>query len=96
LKKFCSGKKNKITKSNLVHIELFIGHPDHWKNSPLFLKQYLMLEEDWNQDMWKLCYEYILLNHFDREIFQLLLGKNQELNNKDFEKKCLALFDLKK
>lgn len=89
------GKKNKITSPELNDIEFFISHPEHWKQSPEFLKQYLLIEEEWNQESWKLCYEFILINHFDKDVFQILLEKARELGNKDYEKKILALLATK-
>lgn len=89
------GKRNKITTSELDHVELFLSHPEHWKQSPEFLKQYLLIEEEWNQDLWKLCYEFILLNHFDKDVFQALLEKARELGNKEYEQKILALLATK-
>lgn len=85
------GKRNKITSLELNHIELFLSHPEHWKNSPEFLKQYLLIEAEWNQDLWKLCYEFILINHFDKEIFKSLLERARESGNKEYEKKFLEL-----
>lgn len=90
------GKRNQISLKDLEYIELFCTHPHHWKHSAVFLKQYLLLEEDWGVEMWKLCYEYILLHHFDKEIFELLLDKARESKNKDYEKKLMALFASKK
>lgn len=89
------GKRNKITSSELEHIELFLSHPEHWKQSPEFIKQYLLIEEEWSHDLWKLCYEFILLNHFDKDVFQSLLEKVRELGNKEFEKNILALLATK-
>ncbi|MDO9182035.1 MAG: hypothetical protein Q7U04_06485 [Bacteriovorax sp.] len=89
------GSVKKITEADLVHFELLNTHPDHWKASSLFLQQYLLLESDWKAEEWKLCYQYILLNHFDRDIFNLLLEKSQELKNKNTEKKIKELFDAK-
>lgn len=90
------GKRNKIVSFELKHIELYLYHPEYWKQSIEFIKQYLLIEEDWNQDLWKLCYEFILLHRFDKEIFRALLEKTRELNNKGYENKFLALFGLKK
>ncbi|MDD4976031.1 MAG: hypothetical protein PHY93_16875 [Bacteriovorax sp.] len=90
------GKRKKITQAELKHIEIFIVHPEHWKHSPEFLQQYLLLDEDWTLEQWKLCYEFILMNHFDKEIFTSLLGKANELNKKSIEKKFLEIFEKKK
>lgn len=90
------GKRNNISNADLnKYSELFINHPDHWKQSKEFLKQYLLLDTDWNQDMWKLCYEFILINHFDKYIFLALLDKARELKNIEQEKKIAALLNSK-
>jgi tetratricopeptide (TPR) repeat protein len=90
------GKREKITQEELKHIEIFLIHPEHWKRSSEFLQQYLLLDEDWALEQWKLCYEFILKNHFDKEIFIYLIGKANELNKKDVEKKFNELFEKKK
>ncbi|MBC7540386.1 MAG: hypothetical protein H7281_16300 [Bacteriovorax sp.] len=90
------GKRIKITQSELKHIEIFLDHPEHWKRSSEFLQQYLLLDEDWTLEQWKLCYEYILINHFDAEIFISLLEKTRELKKKPIEKKFIELLKAKK
>ncbi|MFA6237346.1 MAG: hypothetical protein WC635_08485 [Bacteriovorax sp.] len=90
------GKKIKVLSADLKHLELFLDHPEHWKQSSEFLKQYLLIEEEWDLNLWKYCYEFILLYHFDKEIFRMLLEKSRESKNKAFEKKLLSLLDSKK
>lgn len=85
------GKRNNISDSDLKYLDLFLTHPEHWKESREFLKQYLLLDEDWDQEMWKLCYEFILINHFDKDIFILLLNKSRNFKNKSYEKNFTSL-----
>ena len=94
--KILLGKEISGTQLESHNIELFLTHPDHWKKSSEFLKQYLLLEDNWSLSQWKLCYEYILLNHFDKEFFISLLEKTRELNKKKCEKKITELLKLKK
>lgn len=79
------GKKLKITNEDLKRIDLYIDHPDHWKYSPEFLAQSLLLDEDWNIEQWKRCYEYILIYKFNKHIFLALLGKTIDFKNKKAE-----------
>lgn len=87
------GKRSKVTQTELKHIDLLLNHPEHWKHSSDFLRQYLLLDENWTSDQWKLCYEYILINHFDKGIFMALLEKTRELNKKLNEKKFTELLE---
>ena len=90
------GKRKKITRVELIYIELFSDHPEYWKFSPEFLQQYLLLEDEWNVDQWKLCYEYILINHFDKDLFLALLEKAKEKKNAKAEKQLIHLLQTKK
>lgn len=90
------GKRKNIRSSDLKHIELFLYHPEHWKQFPEFIQQYLLLESEWNLDLWKLCYEYILIKHFDKDLFLVLLEKSIEMKDKANEKKFTNLLLAKK
>jgi hypothetical protein len=90
------GKRKTLLPSDLTRLDFLLTHADHWKNSSLFLKNYLLNEEEWRASHWKLCYEYILLNSFDREIFNLLLTKSEEIQNTEFENQILDLMKSKK
>jgi hypothetical protein len=79
LEKIILGKEVKITQGELVYIDILIEHPDHWKGSSEFLKQFLLIEDEWSLEQWKLCYEYILINFFDKDIFIFLLEKARDL-----------------
>lgn len=96
LTKVLLGKKENLESDDLINIEMLINHSEHWKKSAVFLKQYLLLEESWDLGLWKLCYEFILKNHFDKELFIVLLDRSREMKNKEFEKKLLKLFEVKK
>jgi tetratricopeptide (TPR) repeat protein len=87
------GIKSNIAKEDMVYFELMEAHAEYWKEFPEFLKQFILLENDWMIDQWKLCYEFILLNHFDKDIFIQLLEKSVELKNEKYEKKFVELFD---
>lgn len=91
------GKKNNINSEVIKeHIELLLHHSDHWKENPEFLKQYLLIEDVWGQELWKTCYEFILYNYFDRDIFLVLLDKAGDYKDKEYERKLQALLSLKK
>ncbi len=90
------GKKNNIAADDFKNIDLMEDHPEHWKEFPEFLKQYLLLDPEWSIDQWKLCYEFILLNHFERNIFFSLMEKSHERKNNKFERKFTELFAAKK
>lgn len=90
------GKRKKITASDLRHLDFLVEHPEHWKQFPDFLKQYLLFDDDWSLDKWKLCYEYVLKQHFDKEIFIVLLGKAGELEKRQAEQKFIELLQVKK
>ena len=90
------GKKGKITQLEFDRFDYFNQHPEHWKDSVSFLEQYLLLDENWKREQWTLCYEYILLNHFNKNIFNVLFLKTQERNNLIVEKKLNDLFKSKK
>lgn len=54
-------------------------HPEKWKESRSFLKNYLMQSDEWQADQWKLAYEYILNFHFDLDILFLISQKASDL-----------------
>ncbi len=89
------GKIKNVTQKELNHFEYFSHHPEHWKKTSAFLKQYLLMDEDWNIEQWTLSYEYILLNQFDKDIFKIILTKARESKNKSVEKKLVELFHSK-
>lgn len=76
---------------NLEHLDHLTDHPEFWKQSSEFLKRYLLSEDDWNLDFWKLCYEFILLNYFDHDIFKTLFYKTGDLKNDKYQKKFQEL-----
>ncbi len=90
------GRNKNLTKNDLNRIDLLCDHPEHWKQHSLFLKQYLLLEEVWSYDQWKLCYEYLLRNHFDKEIVVSLYEKALESNNEHHLKKFKIYLDKNK
>ncbi len=90
------GKKNNLTKNHFTYIDLMEDHPEHWKEFSEFLKQYLLLESEWTAEQWKFCYEYILTNHYDKEIFLSLLEKTHELNKVAAQKKFMNFLSAKK
>ncbi|MBP9681497.1 MAG: hypothetical protein KBD76_08840 [Bacteriovorax sp.] len=77
-------------------VELMMDHPEYWKSFPEFLSAYLVLEREWGIDQWKLCYEYILKNQFEKDLFILLMEKSGELNRPGFQKKFMELLNVKK
>ena len=95
LEEILLGKKEKITHNDFNRFDCFHQHPEHWKYSVYFLEQYLLLDENWKQEQWTLCYEYILMNHFNKDIFKVLFFKIEERNNSKIEKKMIDLFKTK-
>ncbi|MGZ3788369.1 MAG: CDC27 family protein [Bacteriovorax sp.] len=90
------GKKtNVIQQIDKETFGIMEDHPEHWKDSPVFLKQYLLLDEEWSIDQWKLCYEFILLNNFDKDLFQALMEKAKVYGNQKAEQDFLELFQAK-
>lgn len=90
------GKGDKIATFEQRFIDFFLNHPEHWKQNSCFLQQYLVSDKEWAIDQWKLCYEFVLLNSFDKEIFLILLEKASELEKKLSEEKFIELFKSKK
>lgn len=77
-------------------IDLMMNHPEYWKMYPSFISNYLTLEREWTIDQWKLCYEYILMAQFDKELFLLLMDKALELNKPKMQEKFIELLRDKK
>jgi len=96
VEKIILGKDVKITQDELAYFDILIEHPEHWKKSSEFLKQFLLIEDDWSLEQWKFCYEYILINYFDKDIFISLLEKSRLLKNSTAENKIIKLLDSKK
>lgn len=90
------GKKINFHSEDLKYFDLMDDHPEHWKEFSEFLKQYLLVVSDWGNEEWKLCYEYILLNHFDREIVISLMEKAYDQDKGELVKKFELLFASKK
>lgn len=90
------GKKTDFHNEDLKYFDLMDDHPEHWKEFREFLKQYLLVVNEWGSEEWKLCYEFILLNHFDREIAIALMEKAFELNKHELVKRFELLFASKK
>ena len=90
------GKKEKLTKEDFHFFELMEDHPEHWKDFSEFLKQYLLINDEWSVNEWKLCYEYILINQFDKELFLILFAKAQESKSTKITNKFSTLFEAKK
>lgn len=89
--KILLGKKNSEIFFSNDNFEIMHSHPEHWKFSLEFLKEYLTIEIEWGIDDWKLCYEYILLNRFDKDIFKLMYYHFEELGKDQF---CSLIKDL--
>lgn len=90
------GKKDDFHNKELKYFDLMDDHPEHWKEFPEFLKQYLLVVGEWNIKEWKLCYEYILNNHFDNEVLYALMEKAFESGEADLVFKFEKLFAAKK
>lgn len=72
----CSLEKININE----HWENLHTHPEKWKSDKNFLQQYLLSEDGWEIDHWKLVYEFILNFHFDQALLLNLLARAEELN----------------
>jgi tetratricopeptide (TPR) repeat protein len=96
INKILSGKDNTELNPELKYIEILSQHPEAWKKSPSFLKQFLALDQDWKINHWKLCYEQILFHHFDKILFLILFEKSIELKKENAEIGFLELFKSKK
>lgn len=90
------GRKQDFHKQDLKYFDLMDDHPEHWKEFQDYLKQYLLIVTEWGIEEWKLCYEYILLHHFDTEIAYALMQKAFEMGRSDLVKKFEELFARKK
>lgn len=75
------GKKKKLTKQDLNRIDLLCDHPETWKENGEFLKNYLVLESEWTFEQWKLGYEYVLKNFYDKELFLILYEKSKKFKD---------------
>jgi hypothetical protein len=72
------------------------AHPENWKNTKDKLQQYLSENEVWTIDTWKLVYEFILMFHYDEEIFMLLTEKAILLNKENHKKNFITFLERKK
>ena len=77
--------RNKKDILDLEYFDYFVNHPEYWKKSSTFFKQFILVEDDWGQEQWKLCYEFILLNYFDQDIFKILYYKSCEISNDKYQ-----------
>lgn len=90
------GKKGDFRNKEMKYFDLMDDHPEHWKEYPEFLKQYLLVVGEWNIKEWKLCYEYILNNRFDKDVLYILMEKAFERGEVDLVFKFEKLFAAKK
>lgn len=90
------GKKVDFHEEDLIYFDLMDEHPEHWKEFKNYLKQYLLIVNDWSINEWKLCYEFILVNHFDKDISYTLMEKAFELKRTDLVQRFEQLFASKK
>jgi hypothetical protein len=90
------GDKSQINPGDFSSSDLMDDHPEYWKDYSQFLKNYLLLNEEWTLEHWKLCYEYILLNHFDKDIFLALREKAFILKNASAVSRFNEIFKSKK
>lgn len=90
------GKKVDFHDEDLICFDLMDEHPEHWKEFKNFLKQYLLVANEWTVNEWKLCYEFILVNHFDKDVAYALMEKAFESNRPDLVKMFEQLFASKK
>ena len=86
------GSKKTISDGDLIHFELLATHPEQWKKSSTFLGQYLNIEEGWEVEQWKLCYEFILNFQFDKDLYLILIQKAELLDKKKYKKMFEAYF----
>jgi len=71
-------------------------HPEKWKSDKDFLQQFLLSEDDWEIEHWKLVYEFILNFHFDQGILLNLLTRAEELNKHTHASKISSFLTSKK
>lgn len=82
--------------SSLEEAEAFEFHPEMWKNSKESLKYFLLLEENWQLQHWKLAYEFILKFYYDKDLMLALTEKTFQLNKPNHQKKFMAFLQEKK
>lgn len=87
------GKKSQ---SSLEDFAYFEHHPEMWKNSKNILKSYLLEENDWNLESWKLAYEYVLKFYYDKDLFLNLAERAIALKKHDHAENILSFLRLKK
>jgi len=90
------GNKVNFHNEDLKYFDLMDDHPEHWKEFKNYLKQYLLIVTEWGIHEWKLCYEFILVNQFDKDISYALMERAYELNRADLVKRFEQLFANKK
>ncbi len=90
------GKKIDFQNEDLKYFDLMDDHPEHWKEFKNYLKQYLLIVTEWGIQEWKLCYEFILVNQFDKDISFALMERASEMKRADLVKKFEQLFSNKK
>lgn len=83
--KIISGSAQYSEVSPIEHWEIMQQHPETWKVSKDFLRQFLLANEEWGLETWKLAYEFVLKFHYDKEVIFCLYSKAQELKNDKFK-----------
>lgn len=78
------------TVETIEEAESFEFHPVMWKQSKAALKNYLLMQEQWDLSHWKLAYEFILKFYYDKEIMLLLAEKSAQLKKDKHHKKILS------
>ena len=90
------GSKVVLSGDNIKYFDLMDDHPAHWRNIPGFIKQYLSIGSDWDIQEWKFCYEFILKNKFDKDIYLRIMENAFEKNRSEVMQKIENLFQSKK
>lgn len=90
------GKKVDFHNEDYKFFDLMDDHPEHWKEFPEFLKQYLIIVDEWSSDEWKMCYEFLLQNHFEKEIILALMDKAHDKKRNEVVKKFEQILTAKK
>ena len=78
------------------HWEFLSLHPEKWRENKNFLKQYLVGQDHFSNEDWKLAYEYILNFHYDEDLFLKLNKCVQEMNKDKFLERFATFLRSKK
>lgn len=83
------GKKSSVILENTNSVS---SHPEMWKDSKNFLREYLLMNSEWKLDDWKLAYEYVLKFYYDKDLFLRIAEKAQDRQRNTSDDRYIKFF----